>query len=120
MFLSFSALFSKQSLLFSRQSTGRNQSSNLCGTSFFKRVWDKLHVQQGWKSIDDEEGSVKQEGYGSAEDQAAMVERDDDGEEGNNEGGSDIDKEEMGDQMNALIKAAAIWLTEQDATTDST
>lgn len=36
------------------------------------------------------------------------------------DGGVDSEEEKIGDNMTALIKAAAIWLTEQDQATDST
>lgn len=80
---------------------------------FFKKVWDRLHVERAWKSVDDEGGSNDEA------DAASMSSDDgDDGNEGN--GGSDAEEEEeLGDHMNALIKAAAIWLTDQDNATDT-
>ena len=81
--------------------------------AFFKKIWDRLHVERKWTSIDDEDGA--------ADSGAAMAidyqEEEQDAENGD-EGDSDSEKEELGDQMNALIKAAAIWLTEQDVATD--
>jgi len=69
--------------------------------AFFKKVWDRLHVERAWEEeegdaeIDDEEGS------GS----------DGDGGESETE-----DDEELGEGMENLIAAAAIWLTEQETT----
>jgi hypothetical protein len=92
--------------------------------AFFKKVWERLHIERAWTSVDDEDkDDVEVEDYSSngehqqdeEEDEVEDTKEDDDeGEE------SESEKEEMGDQMNALIKAAAIWLTEQDGpTTDS-
>ena len=78
--------------------------------AFFKKVWDRLHVERKWSSIDGEEGD---------DDGGAHVMDEEAKDEDDGEGDSDSEKEELGDQMNALIKAAAIWLTEQDAATDS-
>lgn len=101
------------------------QKAELSGSwkkAFFKKVWDRLHVERGWTSIDDEEGADKGD-YSSAEEEDIAAEGDDDegGEDDEKEGaedGSDNDEEGNGNQMNALIKAAAIWLTNQDAATD--
>jgi nucleosome binding factor SPN SPT16 subunit len=92
--------------------------------AFFKKVWERLHIERAWTSVDDEDkDDVEVEDYSSngehqqdeEEDEVEDTKEDDDeGEE------SESEKEEMGEQMNALIKAAAIWLTEQDGpTTDS-
>jgi hypothetical protein len=86
--------------------------------AFFKTVWDRLHLERKWSSIDGGEGdgdSGNSDGdIPMDEEQVDDVAKQDDGD-----GESDSEKEEMGDQMNALIKAAAIWLTEQDAATDT-
>ncbi len=99
--------------------------------AFFRKIWDRLHVERKWISADDGAGlsNMKSdehmhgdddvsedgvEGGGPYDDDDVGGEEDDDG------GESDSEKEEeLGDQMEALIKAAAIWLTEQDAVTDS-
>lgn len=97
---------------------------------FFKKVWDRLHVERGWASIDDDhqanyEGREKGKNeYEVADDQRAVDAAENDDDEGDaKEDEPDIDPEagsesenevELGDSMNALIKAAAIWLTEQD------
>jgi len=91
--------------------------------AFFKKVWERLHVERTWTSADDEvqqdgeneEYSSNGEHHDEEEDAGDETKDDDDDDDG-----SDSEKEEMGDQMNALIKAAAIWLTEQDSTTDTT
>jgi len=66
--------------------------------TFYKKIWDRMFA-----------GGVEEE------DNAALLS---DGEYSRE--GSDSDREEVGDHMNALIKAAAIWLTEQDAASDRT
>lgn len=100
--------------------------------AFFRKIWDRLHVERKWTSADDgagnngpadlkndeyaydEDGAIEEGGQGGASyDEVGGGDDDDDGE-------SDSDKEvELGDHMEALIKAAAIWLTEQDAVTDT-
>lgn len=74
------------------------QKTELTGSwkkNFFQRIWDRLHVDTDWE---EDEGN-----------HSAFASRA--GDAGYSEGGGD---EQGGDQMNALIKAAAIWLTEQD------
>lgn len=120
------------------------QKAELSGSwkkAFFRKVWDRLHTERTWTALEDEEGMEEEEEEEGDEDHDSEVhgdeaeeggeyhgedddeegkgddeeddEHDDDDEEGSEEGS---DKEEVGDQMNALIKAAAIWLTEQDQT----
>lgn len=104
------------------------QKAELSGSwkkTFFKKIWDRLHVDRGWTSIDDEDGAEKGE-FSSAEEEDMAAEGDDDdgGEHDENEGDKDGEEDDeegeegSGTQMNALIKAAAIWLTNQDAATD--
>lgn len=99
--------------------------------AFFKKVWDRLHTERKWTTAenDEEDDEVTREEEGSMvteddanqydekaddiSDEAPDADGDEDGEEG-----SDSEKEELGDAMNALIKAAAIWLTQQDAATE--
>ncbi len=82
---------------------------------FFKKVWDRLHVERAWRSVDDEGGSNDEADAASVSSEEGHV---DDANEGH--GGSDAEEEEeLGDHMNALIKAAAIWLTDQDNVTDT-
>jgi hypothetical protein len=106
------------------------QKAELSGSwkkAFFKKVWDRLHTERGWKSMDDDQvpmdiesnvDDVKTET--TAADETAEVEDDDEEDKDEGEGdeedvGSDSDnEEEFDEQMNILIKAAAVWLTEQD------
>ena len=85
------------------------QKAELSGSwkkAFFQKVWDRLHVERGWTSIDDEAGNDEEEVFLSG----------DEGEEEEESGSEDEEGEKKkGNQMNALIKAAAIWLTNQDA-----
>ena len=99
------------------------QKAELSGSwkrAYFKQVWERLHTDRGWTAIDnsddnhgdddsagDEEESSDDEGSDDGSDQG------DDSDDGSESGG------ENGGQMSALIKAAAIWLTEQDQTKDS-
>lgn len=100
------------------------QKAELSGSwkkALFQQVWNRLHVERGWTAIDDEDNEDE---YSSDEDGAAAMPDDDDvadsaSKEDGREGASDGEKEEVGESMNALIKAAAMWLTEQDAATDT-
>ena len=85
--------------------------------TFFKKIWERLHTERKWTSIDekggesseyssDDEDDEDDQGYGTPKD--AGSESDDGG------------KEELGDHMNALVQAAALWLTDQDSTADET
>lgn len=111
------------------------QKAELSGSwkkSFFAKVWHRLHVERDWTSNDDDADG--EQGDDSAEEQAdneAAAPEDEEAKESppaaaaaaaSGDAGSDSgeEKEEPGDQMNALIKAAAIWLTEQDAAIEST
>jgi hypothetical protein len=88
------------------------QKADLSGSwkkNFFQKVWDRLHVDMDWAADTDDDGIVERsetfnhtDMYGEEE---ILDDPDDDGGEALGE---------PGDQMNALIKAAAIWLTEQD------
>ena len=104
------------------------QKAELSGSwkkAFFKKVWDRLHLDRTWTAIedDDEQGAEMEDE--SVEDE--MEEEDDfEDEEGEEEeeGGAeaeddDSETRDLGDQMNALIRAAAIWLTEQDDAQDA-
>eukprot|EP00523_Entomoneis_sp_CCMP467_P002489 CAMPEP_0168763296 /NCGR_PEP_ID=MMETSP0724-20121128/24284_1 /TAXON_ID=265536 /ORGANISM="Amphiprora sp., Strain CCMP467" /LENGTH=1085 /DNA_ID=CAMNT_0008812483 /DNA_START=241 /DNA_END=3498 /DNA_ORIENTATION=- len=101
------------------------QKAELSGSwkkAFFQKVWDRLHTERDWTPLEDEipeadedydSGNDEEGGkYAQADNEAA---EDDDEDAKEEEGG---EKEEVGDQMNALIKAAAIWLTEQDQDKD--
>ena len=85
--------------------------------AFFKKVWDRLHIERKWVSTYEKEGSSAGRGsHYDAHDGSYSPEGN--AKDGNEDGDSDSEKEELGENMNALIKAAAIWLTEQDAATD--
>ena len=101
------------------------QKAELSGSwkkAFFKKVWDRLHSDRAWTAIEDEENF--EEEYDSDDNVTGrFAEQDEEGEgvaRAAGEGGSEDDEgddekqEDVPDQMNALIKAAAIWLTEQD------
>eukprot|EP00522_Entomoneis_paludosa_P016089 CAMPEP_0172463640 /NCGR_PEP_ID=MMETSP1065-20121228/47918_1 /TAXON_ID=265537 /ORGANISM="Amphiprora paludosa, Strain CCMP125" /LENGTH=1180 /DNA_ID=CAMNT_0013219641 /DNA_START=52 /DNA_END=3594 /DNA_ORIENTATION=+ len=113
------------------------QKAELSGSwkkAFFRKVWDRLHTERTWTALEDEDrvGDEEEEEYDSDDNEEAgqYAERDEDegvasasaaaaDEDGEaKEGGDGEEKEEVGDQMNALIKAAAIWLTEQDQAHD--
>lgn len=93
------------------------QKAELSGSwkkAFFKKIWDRLHVERAWVETikDDPEDGISAAGEDSEE-------AEDDDESSDSGSGSDSDSgsdngEEVGNNMNALIKAAAIWLTEQD------
>ena len=71
--------------------------------AFFQKVWDRLHNEATFEHDGDEEESH--------DDQADEYD-----DEESTEVATGEEQGERGDQMNALIKAAAIWLTEQDGT----
>lgn len=86
--------------------------------TFFKKVWDRLHIERSWASIDDGCGSGKDEQYSNGDHTMGTTRGEEDDEDGRDSDGSE-EREELGDNMNALIKAAAIWLTEQDASVET-
>ena len=89
------------------------QKSDLSGTwkkTFFKKVWDRLHVEREWEEVedgvDDDDGGVPEDaGVGESGKAAAAA---------GGGGESETEDEELGEGMENLIKAAAMWLTEQD------
>mmetsp|Transcript_7489 Transcript_7489/g.18731 ORF Transcript_7489/g.18731 Transcript_7489/m.18731 type:complete len:1119 (-) Transcript_7489:136-3492(-) len=93
------------------------QKTELSGSwkkAFFKKIWDRLHVERAWVDVikeDPEDGASA-----TGEDSEDPEDDGDDSDDGESEGSDDRSEndEEVGDNMNALIKAAAIWLTEQD------
>lgn len=93
------------------------QKAELSGSwkkSFFQKVWSRLHVDREWKVADDDDSPA----YSSGDEKQSHVSKDDGSKEDGPDGGSGSENEELGDHMNVLVKAAAIWLTEQDVTTD--
>jgi hypothetical protein len=94
------------------------QKAELSGSwkkAFFKKVWDRLHVERAWSTV----GADGEDD----EDMASVSSEEEPQEEETKEGSggavSDSEEEKVGDNMSALIKAAAIWLTEQDQATDT-
>jgi len=65
--------------------------------TFFKQVWDRLHVERAWSKKKAKEVEVEEEEESSA------------GENDNNEGESD------NEEVDEMVKAAALWLTKRDA-----
>lgn len=107
------------------------QKAELSGSwkkAFFQKVWSRLHIEREWTSADDDEGDGEAIDYSSIEDDeddeahGEAGADDEAGEEADDDANSEGEetKEEIGDQMNALIKAAAIWLTEQDSAAETT
>jgi len=98
------------------------QKAELSGSwkkAYFKKIWDRLHVERTWTAIDDEgDGQNEENSSGDEYDDEGIPGEVDESKADDDEGGSDSEKEELGENMNALIKAAAIWLTEQDQTND--
>lgn len=95
------------------------QKAELSGSwkkTFFKRVWERLHLERAWtRTITGEMKSEEEDEDSLSEEEDALV--------GENEkpenGGSDSDDEDLGEDMADLINAAAIWLSEQEANSDS-
>jgi hypothetical protein len=101
------------------------QKAELSGSwkkSFFKKIWDRLHIEREWVDAltedTDEAGSLSSDEANDAQAQgedtkaapaAAVPEEGDESESGD-------EKKPVGNSMNALIKAAAIWLTKDDQT----
>lgn len=108
------------------------QKADLSGSwkkTFFKKVWDRLHVEREWEAVveDDDDDSKKEDEDAEEGDEAGKEEMGEDGKlaagvgsaEGTGGGGGDSeteDEEELGEGMENLIAAAAIWLTEQETT----
>jgi hypothetical protein len=96
------------------------QKAELSGSwkkAFFKKIWERLHVERAWSIAgadieDDDSPSI------SSDDEQASEEAKESNEgSGGNPSGSD--EGELGGNMSALIKAAAMWLTDQDEANDT-
>jgi hypothetical protein len=83
---------------------------------FFKKIWDRLHVERAWTSVH-EEAEEDDEGSASSEEEIEEARAEESG--GDDEVVREDEEEKLGGSMDALIKAAAIWLTEQDQATDT-
>jgi hypothetical protein len=92
------------------------QKAELSGSwkkTFFKRVWERLHLERAWtRSIN---GSDDEEVDSSSEEEDIPIGDDDKVEHG----GSDSEEVDLGDDMTDLVKAAAVWLSEQEANNES-
>jgi hypothetical protein len=96
---------------------GTLQKAELSGSwkkTFFKRVWERLHLERAWSKTedgeaDDDNGSTSGDNHAALEDVKADT----------NGSNSDSEEEDLGDDMADLIKAAAVWLSEQEATTET-
>ncbi|KAG7374069.1 hypothetical protein IV203_013164 [Nitzschia inconspicua] len=84
---------------------------------FFKKIWDRLHTEREWvEAIEEEEGSIGGGDVDDADDsQAGSTSAAAEEEEEGSESG---DGQPSSNNMNALIKAAAIWLTKDEKTKD--
>lgn len=94
------------------------QKAELSGSwkkSFFKRVWERLHLERAWSKTEDGEPKDDDNGSTSVDDDNTAVDEKAD----NNGSNSDSDDEDLGEDMADLIKAAAVWLSEQEASTDT-
>lgn len=90
------------------------QKTELSGSwkkAFFKKIWDRLHVERAWvdviKNDPEDKIPIAGEESDSDSDSCSDSEKSSDSE---NDNARDIGNS----NMNALIMAAAIWLTEQD------
>ena len=81
--------------------------------TYFQKIWDRLLDRREWSSMDDDIPDRPEDEESEEEDLPA-----DDDNEDENKDEDDGDADSGNPQMNALIKAAAIWLTNQDAVTD--
>jgi hypothetical protein len=97
------------------------QKAELSGSwkkAFFKKVWDRLHVERAWSTAA-AEGEDEEDAASVSSVEEPQEEEEEQPKEGSGGAATDSEEEELGDNMNALIKAAAIWLTEQDQATDA-
>lgn len=99
------------------------QKAELSGSwkkAFFKKIWDRLHVERAWSGADAEEEKDNESASLSSEEESDAEQAETHGGGMSTDSDDDGDEEEqMGDNMSTLIKAAAIWLTEQDQANDS-
>jgi len=105
------------------------QKAELSGSwkkSFFKKIWDRLHSERSWVEAINEDGADEAGSASSDDDEGEEETEDaktgtaigaDDEDEGEGSDSGD-EKKPVGNSMNALIKAAAIWLTKDDQNKD--
>ena len=100
------------------------QKAELSGSwkkSFFQKIWTRLHVERKWTSVDDDKNGagVASDADEDPHEEYDMGQEEEDSKDDGGDAASDTEeKAQVGDSMNALIQAAAIWLTEQDAATE--
>ena len=97
------------------------QKAQLSGSwkkTYFKKIWDRLHVDRDWASSAAEEEDEEDDVSASSSEEETD---EDTGKESNDSGdtGTESEEEPMGDAMAILIKTAAQWLTDQDHVDDS-
>jgi len=90
---------------------------------FYKRVWDRLHLERAWSQDNGENGNEDNAPDGD-DNESTSLEGTRKCEERKKDKGdamdtsSDVDSEALSKEMSDVIKAAAIWLCERDADTD--
>lgn len=85
--------------------------------TFFKHVWDRLHIERAWHNADGEEIDDEDDGASVSSDD----DQDDDNMDVQNGNSSESDDEEaVVNDMADMIQAAAVWLSEQESTTETT
>jgi hypothetical protein len=93
------------------------QKAELSGSwkkTYFQKIWSRLHVERDWKCGEDV-GTHDDSGGEDCNSSHRASPRED---ESRGDRGSEEEEEDLGDNMNVLVKAAAIWLTEQDGTSE--
>lgn len=98
-----------------------HQKTELSGSwkkAYFKKIWERLHVERAWVEAIKDEGEDGASVSSGDDDHVDEDMEEADGKDGENDSGSENGEEGKGGNMNALIHAAAIWLTEQDQTKD--
>jgi hypothetical protein len=93
------------------------QKAELSGSwkkSFYKRIWERLHVERSWSKTEDAEENEDVGSDLSVDENIILGD-----EKTENASNSDSDEEDLGEDMADLIKAAAVWLSEQEGNVDS-
>lgn len=98
------------------------QKTELSGSwkkTFFKKIWERLHVERAWVDVIKDDPEDEASTAGDDSDDAEDSGSDSDSSNGDRSDSGSDNGEDVGNNMNALIKAAAIWLTEQDQSKES-
>jgi hypothetical protein len=104
------------------------QKAELSGSwkkKFFKRIWDRLHQERAWTNEDNPNNSKALTESTPPEDEDDEDGNDGDSQEDNGSdktstaGTSDDDVEPVLREMADLIKAAAVWLSENEGSNDN-